>query len=186
MRIELDTDLFAFADYLNDNDCKMVMAAIFHQSNDNLSEKALVAFAPIMAQIDRQREHRAAVSATRSKAMREVHANKAERKPQPQPQHQPQTKPTVIGYENDPFFVEFWKIYPRKKNVSKKDAFRFFSKLTEAEKAQVNEATKAFAVEMKGKDEQYIPHPSTYINGRRWETNTETTQQQTTNRTKVL
>lgn len=178
MRIELDTDLFAFADYLNDNDCKMVMAAIFHQSNDNLSEKALVAFAPIMAQIDRQREHRAAVSASRSKAMREVHAKRAESKPRP--------KPTAIGYENDPLFVEFWKRYPRKKNVSKKDAFRFYKKLTEEEKARVNDATKAFSVEMNGKDEQYIPHPSTYINGRRWETNTETTQQQTTNRTKVL
>lgn len=179
MRIELDTDLFAFADYLNDNDCKMVMAAIFHQSNDNLSEKALVAFAPIMAQIDRQREHRAAVSASRSKAMREVHAKRAEPKPKP--------KPTTTGYENDPLFVEFWKRYPRKKNVSKKDAFRFYEKLTEEEKARVNEAAKAFSVEMKGKDEQYIPHPSTYINGRRWETNTETTQQQTTtNRTKVL
>lgn len=180
MRIELDTDLFAFADYLNDNDCKMVMAAIFHQSNDNLSEKALVAFAPIMAQMDRQREHKAAVSATRSKAMREVHAKKAEAEPKPQP------KPTAIGYENDPLFIEFWKGYPRKKNVSKKDAFRFYSKLTEEEKAQVNDAAKAFAVEMRGKDEQYIPHPSTYINGRRWETNTETTQQTTTNRTKVL
>lgn len=180
MRIELDTDLFAFADYLNDNDCKMVMAAIFHQSNDNLSEKALVAFAPIMAQIDRQREHRAAVSASRSKAMREVHAKRAEPKPKP--------KPTTIGYENDPLFVEFWKGYPRKKNVSKKDAFRFYEKLTEEEKARVNDATKAFSAEMNGKDEQYIPHPSTYINGRRWETNTETTQQQqtTTNRTKVL
>lgn len=179
MRIELDTELFAFADYLNDNDCKMVMAAIFHQSNDNLSEKALVAFAPIMAQIDRQREHRAAVSASRSKAMREVHAKRAEPKPKP--------KPTTIGYENDPLFVEFWKRYPRKKNVSKKDAFRFYAKLTEEEKALVNDAAKAFSVEMNGKDEQYIPHPSTYINGRRWETNTETTQQQTTtNRTKVL
>lgn len=179
MRIELDTDLFAFADYLNDNDCKMVMAAIFHQSNDGLSEKALVAFAPIMAQIDRQREHRAAVSASRSRAMREVHAKRAEPKPKP--------KPTTIGYENDPLFVEFWKRYPRKKNVSKKDAFRFYGKLTEEEKARVNEATKAFSVEMNGKDEQYIPHPSTYINGRRWETHTETTQQQTTtSRTKVL
>lgn len=179
MRIELDTDLFAFSDYLNDNDCKMVMAAIFHKSNDNLSEKALVAFAPIMAQIDRQREHKAAVSASRSKAMREVHAKKSEPKPQPQP------KPTAIGYENDPLFVEFWKIYPRKKNVSKKDAFRFYSKLTEDEKARVNDAAEDFAVEMRGKDEQYIPHPSTYINGRRWETSTETTQT-TTNRTKVL
>lgn len=179
MRIELDTDLFAFADYLNDNDCKMVMAAIFHQSNDNLSEKALVAFAPIMAQIDRQREHRAAVSASRSRAMREVHAKRAEPKPKP--------KQTTIGYENDPLFVEFWKGYPRKKNVSKKDAFRFYEKLTEEEKARVNDAAKAFSAEMNGKDEQYIPHPSTYINGRRWETSAETTQQQTTtNRTKVL
>lgn len=117
MRIELDTDLFAFADYLNDNDCKMVMAAIFHQSNDNLSEKALVAFAPIMAQIDRQREHKAAVSASRSKAMREVHAKRAEPKPQPQPK--PKTKTESVDFGEYQPAWDRYQAYRRERHFSK-------------------------------------------------------------------
>lgn len=86
------------------------------------------------------------------------------------PKAKRRTQQQRTDYESEPLFVEFWKIYPRTRNVSKKDAFRFFLSLKEDERSKLVEVTKCFAAEMKGKDEQYIPHPSTYINGRRWET----------------
>lgn len=181
MTLTLNTDLFAFADIMDAEDVRAVVRAIFRNDAEGLTDAQRIAFAPFGATFERVKEHKANVSKVRSEAATKVHQAKAATKPQTTP-----PRPTAFLYEKDPFFVDFWKIYPRKKNVSKKDAFRFYLKLSEAEKAQVNEAAKAFAIEMRGKDEQYIPHPSTYINGRRWETIKETTKQQTTNTTKAL
>ena len=112
------------------------------------------------------RRAKAAVEETPSEV--EVVENpKREKKPKAE-------KPTTPDYDKEPLFVSFWNIYPRKKNVSKKDAFRFFLKLTDAEKQTLNDSAAKFAEEMNGKDERYIPHPSTYIDGRRWETANDT------------
>lgn len=69
-------------------------------------------------------------------------------------------------------FEAFWAAYPRK--VGKKDAQRAFAK------AGVPLATLLDALEKQKKsrqwtkdDGQYIPHPATWLNGRRWEDETQ-------------
>ena len=76
----------------------------------------------------------------------------------------------------DPLFESFWKAFPRKTN--KGFAKKVFAKL------KVNDdllATMLKAIETqkrsvwKDKDPQYIPHPSTWLNGERWEDEVQTT-----------
>lgn len=81
--------------------------------------------------------------------------------------------------EITPGFVDFWTVYPRK--VSKQTAIRAWRKtgandseaLTDTIIADVNRRLKT---EWSGKDMQYIPHPSTYLNQRRWEDETASTE----------
>ena len=70
-----------------------------------------------------------------------------------------------VKQENEKF-IQFWQIYPRKTNKSY--AQKVFLKL--------NPSDELFLVILKSlqkypfsKDQQYIPHPSTWLNNKRWE-----------------
>lgn len=68
------------------------------------------------------------------------------------------------------FFDEFWKAYPRKTN--KGFARKVFEKL-KVDDAMLTKMIQAIYVQNKNvwkdKEQQYIPHPSTWLNGERWE-----------------
>ena len=72
--------------------------------------------------------------------------------------------------QKDPLFVEFWKAYPRKTN--KEFAEKVFAKL-KVDEAMLTKMIQAIYVQNKSvwkdKEQQYIPHPSTWLNGKRWE-----------------
>lgn len=80
------------------------------------------------------------------------------------------TKDTNI--DQSPGFTEFWNAYPRK--VAKQNAAKAWGK-TGADDSQSLTSTILADVkrrvdgEWKGKEVQYIPHPATYLNQRRWE-----------------
>lgn len=65
-------------------------------------------------------------------------------------------------------FDEFWNLYPRK--VAKGHARLAFKKACDKEKPhKIIDAVKKFAAAVKGKEKQYIPHPTTWLNGERWD-----------------
>jgi DNA-binding transcriptional regulator YhcF (GntR family) len=68
------------------------------------------------------------------------------------------------------YFDEFWKAYPRKTN--KGFARKVFEKL-KVDDAMLTKMLQAIYVQNKNvwkdKDQQYIPHPSTWLNGERWD-----------------
>ena len=73
-------------------------------------------------------------------------------------------------------FIEFWDKYPKK--VSKKNAKKAFIKLNPSDE-QLEKIYKALAEQTKKwKDKQFIPYPATWINGERWEDETDTTAKQ--------
>ena len=71
-----------------------------------------------------------------------------------------------------PGFDDFWSVYPRK--VAKQTAVKAWEK-TGANDSQaltdtiIADVKRRVESEWKGKDVQYIPHPATYLNQRRWE-----------------
>ena len=66
-------------------------------------------------------------------------------------------------------FDEFWSMYPRKK--SKKIARKKFNKLKIQEQKDCIEGAKMYLkeIKIKGTDQTYIKHPTTFINGECWE-----------------
>lgn len=78
-----------------------------------------------------------------------------------------------------PGFDDFWSVYPRK--VAKQTAVKAWGK-TGANDSQaltdtiIADVKRRVDSEWKGKDVQYIPHPSTYLNQRRWEDETAPTE----------
>ena len=65
-------------------------------------------------------------------------------------------------------FAEFWSAYPRKE--AKATALKAYAKTTEAERRVIAIVLAQFAASWKWKnDPQYIPHPTTWLNQRRWE-----------------
>ena len=66
-------------------------------------------------------------------------------------------------------FMAFWKQYPRKKN--KQQAMKAWRKMTDSERDLAIAALPAHVEHWRtGKvEEQYIPHGSTWLNGKRWE-----------------
>ncbi len=64
-------------------------------------------------------------------------------------------------------FNSFWKIYPKKR--SKKKALESWMKLTDEQINKIALTIKSYAKECKGKEERFIMHPTTYLNGERWE-----------------
>lgn len=85
---------------------------------------------------------------------------------------EPEFKPedNHIGNNNTISFEKFWKAYPRKTN--KGFAKKVFAKLkvTDELLAKMLQAIEVQKRSVwKDKDPQYIPHPSTWLNGERWE-----------------
>lgn len=69
-----------------------------------------------------------------------------------------------------PLFNAFWEVYPRR--VSKQTAWKAWQKLGDTRAlcdTIIADVKRRVEGEWKGKDIQYIPHPSTYLNQRRWE-----------------
>lgn len=64
-------------------------------------------------------------------------------------------------------FERFWNQYPRK--VGKAKAQTSWGRLNTADRADALAALPSHVRSWKDKDEQYIPHPTTWLNGRRWE-----------------
>lgn len=67
-------------------------------------------------------------------------------------------------------FSEFYSLYPRK--VGKASAEKSFNKINpspELFKTIMSRLRLLVETDWKGKDLQYIPHPATWLNGRRWE-----------------
>jgi len=62
-------------------------------------------------------------------------------------------------------FDEFWGLYPRK--INKKDSEQKWIKLKDEERIKIIETLPAWLKQFS--DPQFIPHPTTYINQRRWE-----------------
>ena len=72
-------------------------------------------------------------------------------------------------YDED--FLIFWKTYPRR-DGSKKKAYELWQKVTKniITKKDLFSYCEKFNKINKGKDIQYIPHLTTWLNQRRWET----------------
>lgn len=72
--------------------------------------------------------------------------------------------------QDDPNFIRFWQTWPRK--IAKKSARLAWTnaiKLSDPE--TIIDAAKEFAdyCERVGTESRFIPHPSTWLNGERWE-----------------
>lgn len=83
------------------------------------------------------------------------------------------TSPDVEGYLVS--FEKFYSVYPRKKG--KQDAIKWFKKnkpTTEFVSMLVEDVYKRVATEWNGKEPQYVPYPASYLNGKRWEDEIET------------
>ena len=74
-----------------------------------------------------------------------------------------------IIYTDD--FNEWWNLYPRK-DGSKKKAFDLFEKVTDKilNFDELYSFTVKYKQNVKDKDEKFIPHATTWLNQRRWET----------------
>lgn len=70
-------------------------------------------------------------------------------------------------YQTITEFEKWWDIYPRK--VEKYKAATLFSKIiNEVEFDTLIKATEKYAEAVKDKEKKFIPHPTTWLNGRRW------------------
>lgn len=84
----------------------------------------------------------------------------------------------MIKYPKD--FLEFWKSYPRR--VAKIAAFNMWQRAIKkfgATPQQLIEGANRYAVHVEGKDQQYIKHPSSWLNAGCWEDEYETEKQYT-------
>jgi hypothetical protein len=66
-------------------------------------------------------------------------------------------------------FEKFWDVYPKK--VAKQAALKAFIKISnlEATHEKILEGVERWKASNQWKDPQFIPHPTTFLNGRRWE-----------------
>jgi hypothetical protein len=88
-----------------------------------------------------------------------------QRNPLDQPSDSP---PPPSGGQGDAF-GRFWKIYPRKVGkLQAEKAFRRALKLAPAEELIAAAERDAAGWAATGKDPRYIPHPTTWLNGGRW------------------
>jgi hypothetical protein len=91
--------------------------------------------------------------------------------PSPNRATEPEVKTRIEPVvQSNNYFEEFWKAYPRQTN--KGFAKKVFEKL-KVDDAMLTKMIQAIYVQNKNvwkdKDQQYIPHPSTWLNGERWE-----------------
>jgi len=64
-------------------------------------------------------------------------------------------------------FDKFWGAYPKK--VARKDAEKRWKRLSETEQRAALEALPRHVKAWQGRETQYIPHASTWLNQARWE-----------------
>ena len=89
----------------------------------------------------------------------------------PNPNPNPNPPNPLLGFD------EFWDSYPKVRRQGKAAAEKAWKKLEPAPDLQqtiIQSVMRKRAGPWKNKDPQYIPHPSTYLNGRRWEDEIET------------
>lgn len=74
----------------------------------------------------------------------------------------------LADLDEDPDFVAFWSAYPRRtdKGHARQAWKRALRK--KVEPATLIGAAKSFAITQQGKQPEFIPHPSTWLNGERW------------------
>ena len=65
------------------------------------------------------------------------------------------------------YFNAFWSIYPRR--IAKVDAEKAARKIKESEWPIVMEGLRKYIKAWAGKEKQFIPHPATFLNKRRFE-----------------
>ncbi len=89
----------------------------------------------------------------------------------PIPDTIPDTKKiTPIVPKGTDKFNDFWNAYPRKQGKEK--TFKWFKKNKpddEFIEMLISDIKKRMESEWKGKDLEFIPHPTSYLNGKRWE-----------------
>ena len=68
-------------------------------------------------------------------------------------------------------FNEWWNLYPRQAG-SKKKAFEIYQKVTDRiiGKDELYSKTVKYKQSVNSTESRFIPHPTTWLNGRRWET----------------
>lgn len=66
-------------------------------------------------------------------------------------------------------FEDFWKVYPKKRNRKRSEMLWKRQNLNNIADKLISDVQKRCGTEWKGKAVQYIPDPSTYINGERWQ-----------------
>ena len=64
-------------------------------------------------------------------------------------------------------FDKFWKLYPRK--VSKFSAKRTWNRLKNEEIEEIFKVMSGHIIRWREKEIKYVPHPSTWLNQKRWE-----------------
>jgi hypothetical protein len=167
---------------LNDEQCGRLIRALVDYANGKdreLSGMELMAFRFLKGSIDRNKK----LSAIRSEAGSQGGRPKAKESKENQTKaNESKTKQNAINNNNDnktnndnnnkeDRFARFWAIYPR--HVAKPNARKAFDKLNPDD---VLLETMIRSVEQQKQSDQwirdngqYIPHPATWINQRRWE-----------------
>lgn len=64
-------------------------------------------------------------------------------------------------------FDEFWEHYPKK--VAKLDAIKAWGQLTMFDLVEIEGVYELHCRSWRGKDPDWLPHPATWLRGRRWE-----------------
>jgi len=96
-------------------------------------------------------------------------ANASDQKGEPIPDSKPDSKPISSSNDDglDYYFDQLWEEYPRK--VGKAQAKKAFK--TASKKINFYDLLPkymAYVLTLKGKEEQFIPHLATWLNGERW------------------
>lgn len=81
----------------------------------------------------------------------------------------PKGKKKVKGYTEE-FETKVWAPFPHRPNESKLEGFRAWQRLTVAEQREVIEKLPFYVIDCRGKDPQYLPALSVWLNQKRFET----------------
>lgn len=87
--------------------------------------------------------------------------------------------PPIVPQADEPletWFEEWWAIYPRR--IGKGAARKAYAKaVRKVPRSRLLEAATAYAAEREGQDQNFTPHPSTWLNQERWNDEPETPRQ---------
>jgi hypothetical protein len=92
--------------------------------------------------------------------------------PRPVPKELKKPSPPKGGQAEPDRFDEFWAAYPPRKNSSKADARKSYAKALAAgtDPEDIISGAKTYAADRAGQDQQFTTHAATWLNGKRWET----------------